>query len=243
MESPANFLGLWDQSMILLALAAIAIGVLTLLYYEIKVLQIKDLKEKHDFVNQHQIQYFWYAVTSFIVAIVLYANSISTDKIVLDGMRWFYIRMFMTASLGVIAYITCNSLITIYYPRQLQRRLEKLRNRPRHSPEGNLMRKLAEAEEAHHLEMNQATGIHTINYDIWVDDHTGFKKVEKYPAYQHVEECGECGYYTLKIDEEEIERAPTTEEKGVLLNHYECAYCGHREQREVLVASLSANHT
>jgi len=241
MDSSANFLGLWDQSMILLAMSAIVIGVLTLLYYEVKVLQIKDLKEKYDFVNQHQIQFFWYAVTSFIVSIVLYANSISTEKIVLDGMRWFYIRIFITSSLGVIAYITCNSLITIYYPRQLQRRLAKLRNLPRHSPEGNLMRKLAEAEEAHHLEMNQLTGNHSIDYDVWVDDNTGFKKVEKYPAYQHVEECGECGYYTLKIDEEEIERAPTTEEKGVLLNHYECTYCGHREQREVLVVSLSAN--
>ncbi|MEJ7645036.1 MAG: hypothetical protein WKF87_10615 [Chryseolinea sp.] len=241
MESSANFLGLWDQSMILLSMAAIFIALLTLAYYEVKILQIKDLKTKYDFVNLHQIQYFWYSVISFIVAICVYANSIATYKIVLDGMRWFYIRIFITASLGVIAYITCYSLITIYYPRQLQRRLAKLRNLPRHSPEGNLMRKLAEAEEAHHLEMNQQNVRHTINYDVWVDDVTGFKKVEKYPAYQHVEECKECGYYTLRIDEEEIERAPTAEDQGTLLNHYECTYCGHREQREVLVASLSAN--
>ena len=105
------------------------------------------------------------------------------------------------------------------------------------------MRKLTESEEEHHLEgaMKRGGNVHSIDYDIWLDEKTGFKKIEKYPAYQHVEECSECGFFTMKIKEEEIEEAPTLDEQGLLLKHYQCSYCGHREQREIVVAKLSAN--
>ena len=243
METTSTFLGIWDQYMLVGSVACVVIGVLILLYHEFKVLQIKDYKEKYDYVNQHEIQYFWYAVIAFIVAAAVYANTVATGKILNDGMRWFYVRLFITAGFGVIAYFVFFSLVRIYYPRQLEKRLTRLRNTPRTSPDGNLMRKLRESEEEHHLEeaMRTEGAIHTIDYDIWIDDKSGFKKIEKYPAYQHAEECSECGYYTMKIDQEEIEQAPTANEQGVLLTHYQCSYCGHREQREITVAKLSAN--
>lgn len=243
METMSTFLGLWDQYMFIGSVVCIITGVLILLYHEYRVLKIKDLKEKYDYVNQHEIQYFWYAVIAFIAAAAVYANTIMTSKILNDGMRWFYVRLFITACFGIIAYIVFFSLVRIYYPRLLERRLSRLRNTPRTTPEGNIMRKLTESEEDHHLEGELiAKGeIHTIDYDVWIDDKTGYTKIEKYPAYQHAEECTECGYYTLKIDQEEIEQAPTANEEGVLLTHYECSYCGHREQREITVAKLSAN--
>ncbi len=243
METTTTFLGPWDQYMFIGAGVCVGIGVLILLYHEFRVLQIKDLKEKYDYVNQNQIKYIWNAVIAFIAAGAIYANSIATEKIINEGMRWFYVRLFITASFAVIAYFIFHSLVRIYYPRQLERRLAKLRNTPRISPDGNVMRKLAESEEEHHLEegMLQSGEIHTVDYDIWMDDKTGFKKIEKYPAYQHAEECAECGYFTLHIDGEEIEQAPTPNEAGVLLTHYNCTYCGHREQREITVAKLSAN--
>lgn len=239
----STFLGLWDQYIFIGSVVCIVAGVLILLFHEYRVLKIKDLKEKYDYVNQYEIKYFWYAVIAFIVAAVVYANTIMTSKILHDGMRWFYVRLFITACFGIIAYIIFFSLVRIYYPRLLERRLTRLRNTPRTSPEGNSMRKLTGSEEEHHLEGElRAQGeIHTIDYDVWIDDKTGFTKIEKYPAYQHAEECSECGYYTLKIDQEEIEQAPTTNEEGILLTHYQCSYCGHREQREITVAKLSAN--
>jgi hypothetical protein len=243
METVSTFLGQWDQFMSIGSVACIVIGVLMLLYHEFKVLQIKDFKQKYDYVNQHEIQYFWYAVIAFIIAAVAYTNTIATQKILTDGMRWFYVRLFITISFGVIAYIISFSLVRIYYPRQLERRLTRLRNTPRISPDGNIMRKLAASEEEHHLEEGMRTPgeVHTIDYDIWIDEKTGFKKIEKYPAHEHAEECSECGYYTMRMDQEEIEQAPTSSEEGVLLTHYKCSYCGHREQREITVAKLSAN--
>ena len=45
----------------------------------------------------------------------------------------------------------------------------------------------------------------------------------------------------MSIAREEIEKAPTLAEPGILLKHYKCSYCGHREQHEITVARLSAN--
>ena len=106
------------------------------------------------------------------------------------------------------------------------------------------MRKLSEEEEDVHLEADmiaEEANVHSVDYDVWIDDKTGYKKIEKYNSYQHAEECSECGYYTLKIDREEIEVKPTANETGLLLKHYKCEFCNHREAREVKLAKLSDN--
>ncbi|HEY3402278.1 MAG TPA: hypothetical protein VGK59_02760 [Ohtaekwangia sp.] len=243
METSSNFLVSWDQYMFIGAAVCVGLGVLILLYHEFKVFQVKDYKEKYDYVNLHEIRYFWYAVIAFILAGAFYANTIATKSIQSESIRWFYVRLFIVISFTVIAYFIFFSLVRIYYPRQLEKRLKKLRNTPRTSPAGNKMRKLSEEEEDVHLEESQIHDekIHVIDYDVWIDDSTGYKKIEKYPVYQHAEECPECGYYTMKITSEEIEVAPTQNEKGMLLEHYKCSYCGHREQKEVVVAKLSSN--
>ena len=195
METTSTFLSTWDQYMYVGSVMCIVLGVLILLYHEFKVFQIKDLKEKYDYVNLSEIKYFWYSMIAFIAAVVIYANTIATDKIAREGTRWFFVRIFVTAGFAVIAYFVFYSLVRIYYPRQLERRLARLRNTPRISPAGNPMRKLSESEEEHHLDESLRTDgvIHSIDYDVWVDEETGFKKIEKYPAYQHAEECSECG--------------------------------------------------
>ncbi len=243
METTSTFFSAWDQYMYIGAAACVVLGVLILLYHEFKVLQLKDYKQKYDYVNLHEIRYFWYAIIAFIAAGAIYANSIATDKILNEGIRWFYVRIFITASFAVIAYNAFYSLVRIYYPRQLEKRLAKFRNTPGFHPTGNIMRKLNESEEEHHLEevMKEEGNVHSIDYDIWMDEQTGFKKIEKYLAYQHVEECSECGFFTMKLQTEEIEQAPTLNDQGLIMKHYKCSYCGHREKREIIVATLSAN--
>jgi hypothetical protein len=236
----------WDRFMILGASAFIIVAVLILLYHEFRIFQIKDYKKKYDYVNLHEIRYFWYAVIAVIFAVALYANSIATEIITSSGsMLWFYVRIFITACFAVIAYFVFFSMVRIYYPRSVEKRLNKLRNKPRVSPAGNLMRKLSEEEEDAHLEASQiaeeSSAIHSVDYDVWIDEKTGYKTVEKYLNYQHTEECPECGYFTLKIDREEIETVPTNNESGLLAKHYKCGYCNHRELREVTIAKLSEN--
>jgi hypothetical protein len=245
METVLNF-DSWDRIMILGASAFIGIAVIILLYHEFRIFQIKDYKKKYDYVNLHEVRYFWYAVMAVIAAVALYSNTIATDTITSTGnMMWFYVRLFITVSFTVIAYFVFYSMVRIYYPRSVEKRLNKLRNTPRISPAGNIMRKLSEEEEDVHLEPSQIAeehgGVHSVDYDVWIDEQTGQKIVEKYLSYQHVIECPECGYVTLRIYREEVDKAPTESEPGLLAKHYKCGYCNHRELREVSIAKLSAN--
>jgi hypothetical protein len=159
-------------------------------------------------------------------------------------MLFFYIRIFFTSAFGVILYITLSSTVRIYYPKYMEKRLNKFRTTPRISPAGNAMRRLSEEEEDAHLDAHQIdeeAKIHSGDYVVWLDEKTGFKKSEKYDSYQHAEECTECGYFTMKVTREEIETAPTLSTTGLLLKHYKCEYCNHLEAREVTLARLSTN--
>lgn len=244
MESNTDFVLSWDYYMSLGAYICIGIAILILLYHEYRILIIKDYKEKYDYVNLHEIRYFWYAVIAMILGAAFYANSIGTHMIFSDVTIWFYVRTFMTASFAVIAYFIFYSLVRIYYPRYVEKRLNKLRHKPRVSPDGNLMRKLKEKEEEAHLEpemYKEQSEIHSVDYDVWLDEKTGYKKVEKYHAYQHAIECPECGYVTLRLRREEIAEGPTDNDTGILVKHYRCSYCNHGVAQESVIAKLSEN--
>ncbi len=236
----------WNQVMILGAYFGIAIAIVIFVYHEFKIFQIKDYKEKYDYVNLHEIRFFWYMVMALILAGFFYANTLAATTVEQEGvMRWFYVRLFITVSFAIIAYFIFFSMVRIYYPRNVERRLQKLRHAPRMSPQGNVMRKVGEDEEDIHLDETQLTSkandVHTVDYDVWIDDKTGYKKIEKYNTYQHAVECPECGYVTMKLANEEIEKAPTQTETGLLLKHYRCSYCKHREGKEVVIARLADN--
>jgi DNA-directed RNA polymerase subunit RPC12/RpoP len=168
-----------------------------------------------------------------------------TDWIVGKGWKWFAGRTFLTICLAILTYVLLTSLIRIYYPKYMERRLTKLRNKPRISPAGNQMRKLSEAEEDAHLEPGQiaeeGSTVHSVDYDVWIDEKTGYKKIEKYHSYQHAIECPECGYVTMKIHHEEITTAPTQSEPGLLSKHYRCTFCSHRIRKEVHLSKLADN--
>jgi hypothetical protein len=241
MES-SSFFESWNHYMELGGTASLVIAGIIFLYHEFRILQIKDYKEKYDYVNLHEIQYFWYTLMFIIIAGGFFGNAVATEKIIHRGMLFFWVRLFITLSGATMAYFIFYGMVRIYYPRSVEKRLVKLRNTPRISPSGNAMRKLSEEEEDAHLDASQiaeeASAVHSVDYDVWIDEKTGFKKIEKYMNYQHAEECPNCGYVTLKIDTEEVEKVPTTTETGVLAKHFRCGYCKHREVKRVTLSKL-----
>ena len=244
MDSNSQFILAWDRYMVLGAYVCIGLAILILLYHEFRIMLIKDYKEKYDYVNLNEIRFFWYAVMVLITGAALYANSIGTKMVFSDVTIWFYVRIFMTASFAVIAYIIFYSLVRIYYPQYVEKRLTRLRHKPRISPSGNMMRKLKGKEEEAHLEpefLRQEREVHSVDYDLWLDEKTGFTKVEKYHAYQHATECPECGFVTFRLQTEEILQPPTDDDPGLMVKHYRCSYCHHREARESVIAKLSEN--
>lgn len=243
MERSIIFFDLWDAVMRSCSYVALATSIALIVYYEIKVSRIKDLKDKYDYINLHEIRYFWSAIVMLIIASGLFVNSIGTITIGRDSMLWFYVRIFATVSLSIIAYFVFFGMIRVYYPGNVEKRLKRLRDTPRISPSGNPMRRLSEAEEDAHLDPGQIEdeAIHSIDYDVWIDDMTGETRIEKYYNYQHAEACPECGYYTMKIEEEAIQVMPTATERGLLHQHYHCSYCEHREVHAVRLAATSRN--
>lgn len=244
MEDHSEFIAAWDYYLSLGAYVCFGIAVLILLYHEIRVQLIKDYKEKYDYVNQNEIRFVWYAVIALITGAALFANSVGTKMIFSDVAIWFYVRIFMTASFAVIAYIICYSLVRVYYPRYVEKRLNKLRHKPRISPHGNVMRKLREKEEEAHLDperFREQREVRSVDYDVWLDEKTGYTKVEKYFADEQTDECPECGFVTFKLRKEEVAEEPTDDKPGVLIKRYSCTYCNHREARESVIAPLSEN--
>ncbi|MEQ8425740.1 MAG: hypothetical protein RIA63_13575 [Cyclobacteriaceae bacterium] len=239
------FLASWDRFMVIGSEVFLGIGILIFLYYEIKISQIKDPEEKYEYVSTHEGRFFWFSFLAFIIAGCLFINSVGTATVTKRYEWLIYVRLAITGIIGLIAYLFSNSTINVYYPRYLMRRLDKIRNKPRISPDGNTMRKLSEEEEDAHLDESmiaeEASAVHSVDYDVWIDEKTGFKKIEKYFDYLHTEECSSCGYFTLKIDSEEIIKAPGQNEQGVLHKHYKCSFCKHRELKEITIAALSAN--
>ncbi len=248
-EATPHFVHALDEYLTYGAYACAGIAVLIFLYHEFRILIIRDYKAKYDYVNSNEIRFFWYSVVALILAATLYLNHLAAAvsmSVFNSPETWFYVRTFMTLCLMAILFVIFHTVVRIYYPRSVEKRLAKLRNKPRISPAGNVMRKLAESEEEAHLEawqFREQQEIHSVDYDVWIDEKTGYKKIEKYEAYKHAEECTECGYYTLRIYDEEVATPPTEDESGLLIKHFKCNYCGHREAREAVIAPLSANVT
>lgn len=243
--SGTTFFEAYNSYLITGSYVCIGLAVLIILFHEAKVMMTSNEKDRYDYVNLHEIKVFWYAIIAFIAGISLYLSAMITPVVPVDSSLKMYVSVFFLAGFVVISYMILSSMVRILYPRFLENRLTRIRNKPRKSAAGNVMRKLSEAEEAVHLEAHEAaqqeSEIHSVEYDIWVDDKTGEKRIEKYMAYQHNEKCDECGFYTMKVNSEEIEKEPSQAEAGLLIKHYKCSYCNHREAREVVIAALASN--
>lgn len=245
MENTTSFIETWDSYLILGAYVCLGLALLIILFHEAKIMMTANEKDRYDYVNQHEIRFFWYAIIAFIAGVSLYFSAVITPMVPIDDSMKVYVSVFFLGGIVVIAYLILSSMLRILYPRFLENRLMSIRNKPRVSTAGNKMRKLSSEEGSVHLEESQAeehlSEVHSVEYDVWMDEKTGEKKVEKYMAYQHAEKCGECGFYTMKIDTEEVVKKPSLQESGILLEHYRCSYCKHREAREVPISALSSN--
>ena len=246
MENTAtSFIETWDSYLILGSYVFFGIALLIILFHEVKIMMTSNLKDRYDYVNQHEIRYFWYAIIAFIAGLSLYLSAVVTPRVPIDDSLKVYVSIFFLAGIIVVSYMILSSLVRILYPKFLENRLMRIRNTPRTSSAGNKMRKLSAEEGSVHLEQGQLaehkSEIHSVEYDVWLDEKTGEKSVEKYMAYQHAEKCSECGFYTMTINTEEIVKQPSEQDEGILLEHYRCSYCKHREAREVPIAALSSN--
>ena len=73
--------------------------------------------------------------------------------------------------------------------------------------------------------MKAEEDVFSIDYDVWIDEQTNDVLVEKYQGHLQALQCGNCGFYTLRVVREEITQEATADTPGELIKHYECSYC------------------
>jgi hypothetical protein len=230
----------WNELAKNIAYGAWAIAVLIVIYHMIRLATMSDSKLKYDFINKSEILTLWIASIVLIAGCCFFANSNVSEVSAL----WIFVRLFTTASMGMIVALIVQNLLKFYYPFYIEKRLKVLRYKPRISPKtGKAMKLLSEEEEDSYLDegMQAEENVFSIDYDVWKDEETGFVKIEKYSGHLHALQCPECNYQTFKVVREEILRNPSSTEEGELLKHYQCGYCGFKAKKNV-VLRISQKH-
>lgn len=229
---------IWNQWASLVSYGVLSLGLVILCYFWFKLLTSKDNKTKYDFRNLHEIKLLFYASIFVISGMALYLTTLSNEPTVI----WFVVSLFVALMMSILAISVIHNLLNYYYPTFLEKKLQYLRYKPRISPKsGKPMKLLSEEEEDVHLDegMQAEENIFSIDYDVWVDEESGYTQIEKYAGHLHATECSECSYQTLKVVKEELLESPTTELNGQLLKYYNCTYCGHKAKKAFKVAPLS----
>ncbi len=232
-----DFLAVWNENLVLATQVFLGVGIIILLYHVVKLITIKDFKSKYDYINQQEIKILWLGILAFIIAGAVFANTlwVKSEPI------WFFVRIFITISMSIIVGVIFSNSLKFYYPFYIERRLKKLRYTPRKSPKtGKPMKLLSEDEEDVYLDegMQAEENVFSVDYDVWVDEETGYTKIEKYAGHLHALQCPECSYQTYKVVREEIIKSPTTDEEGELDKHYKCIYCGNKGKKTFKIAQL-----
>jgi len=231
-------IAIWNQWASMVSYGVICFGLGILAYFWIRLLLIKGNKARYDFRNLQEIRLLFYASVFLISGIAIYLTTLATEPTVV----WFIVSLFVAIMMSILAISVIHNLLNFYYPTFLERKLQYLRFKPRISPKsGKPMKLLSEEEEDVHLDegMQAEENIFSIDYDVWVDEETGYTQIEKYAGHLHAIECPECTYQTLKVVKEELLESPTETEPGQLLKYQNCTYCGHKVKKAFKVAPLS----
>lgn len=236
-EAPLQFIETWNTWGRLAAILFIAFAILRTAFHFIKLGMTKDSKMRYDYIIENEINALWISTILLLLGTAILVNSFISEI----GVFWFIIRGFVTLVVGFLIGIIANNMLKFYYPFSLEKRLKKLRFKPRVSPKtGKPMKLMSEDEEDVYLDegMQAEEEVFSIDYDVWLDEETGFTKIEKYSGHLHATECPECGYRTFKVIKEDILRKPTSSEDGELIKYYECDFCDHRAQSTHRIGQL-----
>ncbi len=232
-----ELLATWNQYAFYFAVAIAAVGVLILIGHYLKLLTTRDFKARYDYINMHEINLLWYGFLCIVIGVTLYVNTLWDSRTWI----WFFVVLFVSAMMAMILGVVVQNVLKFYYPFYIEKRLKKLRFAPRISPDGRKMKLLSEEEEDVYLDegMQAEEDAFSVDYDVWIDETSGYTKIEKYNGRLHALECPECNYQTLKVDREEVIQPATESEEGELMKYYTCGYCGHKEKKSFKIAKLS----
>jgi hypothetical protein len=220
-----------------IAFFIISFGLLIMIYHFIRLMFTAEFKKRYDYINKNEIKTLWIAFIFIIVGLSILGNTFWEEGEII----WLFVRVFVTVMMALIVAVIISNLLKFYYPFYIEKRLRKLRYSPRKSPKtGKPMKLLSEEEEDVYLDegMQAEENVFSVDYDVWIDEETGFTRIEKYAGHLVALQCPECSYQTLKVVKEEILESPTENEEGELMKFFKCDYCGYKERKAFRIARL-----
>ncbi len=236
------YLETWNKWGRIVAYGLVVIAAIILIFHFLSLLSKRDFKKRYDFINRHEINNLWYASVVLLFAIGIYINTLVQE----GELVWVLVRLFVTVMMALIVGVIISNILKFYYPFYVEKRLKRLRFTPRVSPKtGKAMKLLSEDEEDVYLDegMQAEENVFSVDYDVWIDEETGYTKIEKYAGHLIALQCPECNYQTLKVVKEEILESPTENEEGELMKFYKCDYCGYKERKAFRIARLKSRGT
>jgi hypothetical protein len=241
--TPIPFLVTWNEVMTIGVIVMTIASILVYLFYKLKVSSIKDLKQRYDFINAAEIKWYRYVFLCLGIAVACLINLYGYDKFFDLGI-WFAVRIFFSIAVATLIAYVAALVLQFYYPTILNVKLRRLRYTPRVNPKtGNKMRLLSEDEEDVHLNegMQAEENIFSIDYDVWVDEKTNEIQIEKYDGHLVALQCNNCGFYTMRVQREEIVERNDDGSPKELLKHYQCSYCKNVRATQFVVSKKEAD--
>ncbi len=232
-----DFLSYWHETAFILVFVSVGVGIFTYLIYNLRFSAKKSLKEKFDLASNSEIRVFLW-VHIFMAIGLFFFNNIQQQETVAINSIWFFIRIFVSTCISVLYAYVAYLILKFYYPGKLEKKLKRLRYTPRINHEnGNKMKLLSEEEEDAYLDeaMQAEEGLFSVDYDVWIDESTGYTKIEKYKGHLSALKCDRCGFQTMRLRKEEIIETPSDLQDGRLLKEYNCSYCGRIKRKSVVL--------
>jgi len=216
----------WHNIMLVGGIVFITVALLVWLVYQLKVSLLKTNKEKHDYINAKEIKWMKWVFIFLGLAAACGVNMYGKDEIGGPGLA-FFVRFFFSIAGATLVIYVASLILDYYYPTRVNKKLRRLRYSPRTSSTGNKMKLLSEDEEDVHLNegMQAEENVFSIDYDVWVDEKTQEIKIEKYQGHLISLQCNNCGFYTMRVQREEIVARNEDDSPKELLKHYQCSYC------------------
>jgi DNA-directed RNA polymerase subunit RPC12/RpoP/uncharacterized membrane protein len=231
---------MWLQVFWSIGIAAFAIAGLLVLVYIAQFHGTKSRTEKYRLASKVESKTLRRSANLVGVGIGFIVFTLISDAMgevdVFTHVFVGFLSLLIALSVGYAGW----AYLKYYYPFFLENRLHRIRFKPMVNPhDGHEMRLLNEEEEDTHLsqDMMDEEETLTVDYDVWMDDLTGFKVIERYDTHYHALLCDYCNFRTLKEKSEEVVKEPTLTTEGELIKHYECNYCGRRQTKHIVLPS------
>lgn len=237
------FVDHWHTIALIWAKISFVMSVVVIATYYMLFMLKKSMNSKHEFISKNEIKYYWLTSLGLILSFTFFINSLIIKEHTTDTQFILGMKIFVTVGIGFSLGYFVNTYLNVYYPFWVERKLHKLRFKDRISPvTGKSMRLLTENEEDLHLtkDMIEHEKIRAFEYDVWIDDESGYKLIETYRGNLQLVICEKCNYRTAHEIKEKLVKEPSTDEEGLLTKHYKCSYCDHEQSSESKIATLSS---